>query len=93
MGRARAECWEVADGTQCGGENYTKSSFTICIPQILTMMIISRKMGLSAGHVECLDHLGSIITNGAKCTLEIESRFVMAMAAFRKENDLCTSKL
>jgi len=79
----------VADGKQCGGENYTESSFTICIPQMLTMMIKSGKMGLSAGHVECLGYLGSsIITNDAKCTLEIESRIVMAKMVFNKKLDL-----
>ena len=32
----------------------------------VTTMIKSGKMGLSAGHVECLDYSGSITTNDAR---------------------------
>ena len=75
-------------GSEWDGENYTKRSFTIYIPQMLTTVIKSGKMGLSAGHVECLDCLGNIITNNAKCTREITSRIVMAKGALGKEKDL-----
>ena len=67
------------------GDNYTKRSFTVYIPQMLTMMIKSGKMRLSAGNVECLDCLGNIITNNAKCAREIKSRIVVAKGALSKE--------
>jgi len=43
--------------------------------------------------VEYLSYLGSSITNGARCTLDIKSRIAMAKAAFSEEEALLTSKL
>jgi hypothetical protein len=34
--------------------------------------------------VECFDYLGSIVTNDARCTREIESRIAMENAVFNK---------
>jgi hypothetical protein len=56
------------------------------------MMIKSGKMGLSAGHVECSDYLGSIITKDARYIRKIESRIFTAKAALSKEKALSTSK-
>jgi hypothetical protein len=45
-------------------------------------------------NVEYFNHLGSMITNDARCTREIESRIVMAKAAFnKKKKTLFTRKL
>jgi hypothetical protein len=35
-------------------------------------------------NVEYFNYLGSMITNGARCTREIKSRIAMAKAAFNK---------
>ena len=40
------------------------------------------------GNVEHFNYLGGIITNGARCTREIESRIVMTKAAFNKNKTL-----
>ena len=44
-------------------------------------------------NVECLKHLGSIITHNARCTRRVKSRTAMAKAAFKKKKNLFTSKL
>ena len=44
-------------------------------------------------NVEYLKHLGSIITNNARCTRRVKSRTAMAKAAFKKKKNLFTSKL
>ena len=44
-------------------------------------------------NVKYFNHLGSMITNYALCTLNIKYRIVMAKAAFNMENTLFTSKL
>jgi hypothetical protein len=44
-------------------------------------------------NVEYFNHLGSMITNDARCTREIKSRIAMAQAAFNKKNTHFTSKL
>ena len=44
-------------------------------------------------NVEYLYYLGSMITNGARCTREIKSRIAMAKRAFKKKKNLFTSKL
>jgi hypothetical protein len=44
-------------------------------------------------NVECLNYLGSMITNDARCIREIKSRIAMAKAAFNKKKTLSTSKL
>jgi hypothetical protein len=44
-------------------------------------------------NVEYFNHLGSMITNDARCTREIKSRIAMAKAAFNKKKNLSTSKL
>jgi hypothetical protein len=44
-------------------------------------------------NVEYFNYLGSMITNDARCTTEIKSRFTMAKAAFNKKKNLFTSKL
>jgi len=44
-------------------------------------------------NVECFKYLGSMLTNGGKCTCEIKSRIAMAKAAFSKKKTLFTSKL
>jgi hypothetical protein len=44
-------------------------------------------------NVEYFNYLGSIITNGERCTREIKSRIVMAKAAFNKKKTFFTSKL
>jgi hypothetical protein len=44
-------------------------------------------------NVKCLEYLGSMIINAARCTCEIKSRIPMAVAAFNKKKKLLTSKL
>jgi hypothetical protein len=44
-------------------------------------------------NVECVKYLGSMKTNDASCTREIQSRFAMAKTAFNKKKILFTSKL
>ena len=44
-------------------------------------------------NVECFKYLGSLLTNGGRCTREIKSRIAMAKAAFSKKKTLFTSKL
>jgi hypothetical protein len=44
-------------------------------------------------NVEYFSYLGSMITNDARCTCEIESRIAMTKAAFNKKKTLFTSKL
>jgi hypothetical protein len=44
-------------------------------------------------NVEYFNYLGSMITNDARCTLEIKSRIAMAKGAFNKKKTLFTSKL
>ena len=44
-------------------------------------------------NAEYFNYLGSKITNYARCTREIKSRFAMAKAAFNKKMTLFTSKL
>jgi hypothetical protein len=44
-------------------------------------------------NVEYFNYLGSMITNGASCTREIEYRIAMAKAAFNKKKNLFTIKL
>ena len=44
-------------------------------------------------NAEYLNYLGSKITNYARCTREIKSRFATAKAAFNKKMTLFTSKL
>ena len=46
----------------------------------------------TAGDCGIFNCLGSITTNDARCTWEIESRNVMAKAAFNKKKTLFTSK-
>ena len=41
---------------------------------------------------EYFSYLGSMITNDARCTSEIKSRIVMAIAPFNKEKTIFTSK-
>ena len=36
-------------------------------------------------HVECLNYLGSMLTNDGRCTREIKSRIAMAKVAFNKK--------
>jgi hypothetical protein len=43
--------------------------------------------------VEYFNYLGSMITNDARCTREIQSRIAMEKAAFNKKKTLFTSKL
>jgi hypothetical protein len=43
-------------------------------------------------NVEYFNYLGSMITNDARCTLEIKSRIAMAKAVFNKKT-VFTSKL
>jgi hypothetical protein len=43
-------------------------------------------------NVQSFKYLGSILTNGGRCTCEIEYRIAMAKAAFN-QRDLFTSKL
>jgi hypothetical protein len=44
-------------------------------------------------NVEEFYYLGSMITNDARCTLEIKARIAMAKASFNKKKTLFTSKL
>jgi hypothetical protein len=44
-------------------------------------------------NVECFKYLGSILTNGGRCTCEIKSWIAMAKAAFNKKKTLFTIKL
>jgi len=44
-------------------------------------------------NVECYKYLGSMLTNGGRCTREIKSRIAMVKAAFSKKKILFTSKL
>ena len=44
-------------------------------------------------NVECFNCLGSMITNDARCTREIESRIAMAKAASNRKKTLFTGKL
>jgi hypothetical protein len=44
-------------------------------------------------NVESFKYLGSMLTNGERCTCEIKSRIVMAKAAFNKKRALFTSTL
>ena len=43
--------------------------------------------------VECSKHLGSMLTNGGRCTCEIKCRNAIAKAAFNKMKTLFTSTL
>ena len=42
---------------------------------------------------EIFKHLGSMLTNGRRCTCEIKSRIAMTEAAFNKKKIFFTSKL
>jgi hypothetical protein len=42
--------------------------------------------------VKYFNYLGSLITNGARCTRENKSGITIAKAAFNKKKTLCTSK-
>jgi hypothetical protein len=44
-------------------------------------------------NVRSFKYLGSILTNGGRCTCEIKCRIVMAKAAFNKKRALLTSTL
>jgi hypothetical protein len=44
-------------------------------------------------NVESFKYLGSILTNGGRCTCEIKCSFAMAKAAFDKKRALFTSTL
>jgi hypothetical protein len=44
-------------------------------------------------NMEYFSHLGSMITNDARCTREIKYRIAMAKAAFNKKKNFFTSKL
>jgi hypothetical protein len=44
-------------------------------------------------NVEEFNYLGSMITNGARCTQVIKARIVMGKAAFNRKKTLFTSKL
>ena len=44
-------------------------------------------------NVEYFNYLENMITNNARCTLEIKSRIAMAKAVFNRNKTLCTSKL
>jgi hypothetical protein len=44
-------------------------------------------------NVESLKYLGCILTNDGRCTCEIECRFAMAKAAFKKKRELFTDTL
>jgi hypothetical protein len=44
-------------------------------------------------NVDYFNYLGSLITNDARCTREINSRIAMAKAAFNKKKTLFTSKM
>jgi hypothetical protein len=44
-------------------------------------------------NAEYFKHLGSMITNDARCTHEIKSRIAMAKSAFNRKKTLFTSKL
>jgi hypothetical protein len=50
-------------------------------------------MGLTAGHLEYLNDLGSMTANNARYTRAIKSRFATTKAAFNKEMTLFASKL
>jgi len=41
--------------------------------------------------VELFKYLGSVLTNGGRCTCEIKCRIAMAKAAFNKKRTLFTS--
>ena len=43
--------------------------------------------------VECFKYLGSMLTDGGRCTGEIKCRIAMAKAAFNKKKNLFTSTL
>jgi len=42
---------------------------------------------------EYFSYLGSMITNSAKCIGSLKSRIAIAKTAFKKKQNLCTSKL
>jgi hypothetical protein len=44
-------------------------------------------------NVKSFKYLGSMLTNGGRCTCEIKSRITMAKAAFNKKRALYTSKM
>jgi hypothetical protein len=44
-------------------------------------------------NVECFNYLGSVITNDARCTREIEPRAAMTKSGFNKKKTLFTRKL
>ena len=44
-------------------------------------------------YVRSFKYLGSILTNGGRCTCEIKCRIAMAKAAFNKKRTLFTSTL
>jgi len=44
-------------------------------------------------NVESFKYLGSILTNGGRCTCEIKCRIAMAKAAFNKKRTVFTSTL
>jgi len=47
----------------------------------VTIMIDQKQLE----NVECFKYLGSMLTNGGRCTCEIKSRIAMAKAAFNKK--------
>ena len=59
--------------------------------QIFPVKIITDQKQLET--VECFKYLGSILTNGGRCTCEIRCRIAMAKAAFNKKMALFTSTL
>jgi hypothetical protein len=58
-------------------------------PSSIQIMIDQKQLE----NVEYFNYLGSLITNGARCTHEIKSRIALAKAAFNKKKTLFTSKL
>ena len=44
-------------------------------------------------NVECFKYLGSMLTDGGRCTGEMKSRIALAKAAFNKKKNLFTSTL
>ena len=73
-------------GNECGKTKVMRISRQ---PSPVTVMIDHKQMG----NVKCFKYLGSVLTNGGRCTCEIKSRIAMAKAALNKKKTLLTSKL
>ena len=73
-------------GNECGKNKVMRISRQ---PSAVTIMIDQNHLE----NVECFKYLGSMLTDGGRCTGEIKCRIAMAKAAFNKKRALFTGTL